>query len=265
MAQRQADTGAASTRGPTAAATRGTLSTASEPGVASTRGPTAIATRGDFVDGERTGRGVYTWADGGRYEGDFVDNKRHGQGIRLFANGIRYEGEWRGGKPHGYGVRTEPRRWPSSGHVEGGMLGRKEREVGLHPHVRRGLRLQVAAVRRPVSELERLHLAAGPGLVGASLADALADALGRALASGQFRGQSVEIVGHTDARGSAEYSEALSRRRAAAVVGYIVRNFALDGARIASRGMGERQLFDPDHPEAAVNRRVEIRNVTGQP
>ena len=91
------------------------------------------------------------------------------------------------------------------------------------------------------------------------------NALGRALASEQLREQAIEVVGHTDAKGSAEYNEALSQRRAAAVVAYIVRHFALDGSRIASRGMGERQLFDANHPEAAVNRRVEIRNVTGQP
>lgn len=91
------------------------------------------------------------------------------------------------------------------------------------------------------------------------------NALGRALASEQLRGQSIEVVGHTDAKGSAEYNDALSQRRAAAVVGYIVRHFALDGSRIASRGMGERQLHDPGRPEAAVNRRVEIRNVTRQP
>ena len=91
------------------------------------------------------------------------------------------------------------------------------------------------------------------------------NALGRALTSEHLRGQAIEIVGHTDANGEAEYNEALSQRRAAAVVGYIVRHFALDGSGIASRGMGERQLFDPDNPEAAVNRRVEIRNVTRQP
>ena len=91
------------------------------------------------------------------------------------------------------------------------------------------------------------------------------NALGRALASEQLRGQSIEVVGHTDAQGSAEYNDALSQRRAAAVVGYIVRRFALDGSRISSRGMGERQLHDPGRPEAAVNRRVEIRNVTRQP
>ena len=91
------------------------------------------------------------------------------------------------------------------------------------------------------------------------------NALGRALSSAQLRGQAIEIVGHTDAKGGAEYNDALSQRRAAAVVGYIVRHFGLDGSRIALRGMGERQPFNADDPTAAVNRRVEIRNVTGQP
>ena len=89
--------------------------------------------------------------------------------------------------------------------------------------------------------------------------------LGRALASEQLRYQAIEVVGHTDARGPADYNDALSERRAAAVVGYLVRHFGLDGSRIRSSGMGERELIDPDRPEAAVNRRVEIRNVTHLP
>ena len=89
--------------------------------------------------------------------------------------------------------------------------------------------------------------------------------LGRALASEQLRGHAIEIIGHTDAKGTTEYNDWLSQRRAAAVVDYIVRNYAPDGARISSRGMGERRLLDPDNPEAAINRRVEIRNVTQQP
>ena len=46
---------------------------------------------------------------------------------------------------------------------------------------------------------------------------------------------------------------------------YIVRNFTLDPALLSSKGMGERQLLDADDPEAATNRRVEIRNVTQTP
>lgn len=90
------------------------------------------------------------------------------------------------------------------------------------------------------------------------------DVLGRALSSDALRGQTIEIVGHTDAKGSLEYNDVLSQRRAAAVVGYITRKFALDGSRISSKGMGERQPIDGENPEAAVNRRVEIRNVTGE-
>ncbi|MDD9980362.1 MAG: OmpA family protein [Gammaproteobacteria bacterium] len=88
------------------------------------------------------------------------------------------------------------------------------------------------------------------------------DVLGRALSSDELKGQAIEIVGHTDAKGTVEYNDALSQRRAAAVVGYIVGKFAVDGSRIASKGMGERRLLDKAHPEAAENRRVEIRNVT---
>ncbi len=87
--------------------------------------------------------------------------------------------------------------------------------------------------------------------------------LGRALSSKELSGQTIEIVGHTDATGTHEYNEALSQRRAAAVVSYIVRNFKVDVSLISSKGMGERQLLDKSNPEAGVNRRVEIRNITG--
>ena len=89
------------------------------------------------------------------------------------------------------------------------------------------------------------------------------DVLGRALSSDKLKGQAIEIVGHTDAKGTLEYNDALSQRRAAAVVTYIVRNFTLDPALISSKGMGERLLLDEGNPEAGTNRRVEIRNVTG--
>ena len=46
------------------------------------------------------------------------------------------------------------------------------------------------------------------------------------------------------------------------MVSYIVKNFMVDGSLISSKGMGERQLLDKGNPEAGVNRRVEIRNIT---
>ena len=73
------------------------------------------------------------------------------------------------------------------------------------------------------------------------------DVLGRALSSEELKGQAIEIVGHTDAKGTIEYNDALSQRRAATVVTYIVQNFTLDPALISSKGMGERQLLDEDN------------------
>lgn len=88
------------------------------------------------------------------------------------------------------------------------------------------------------------------------------DVLGRALASPALRGQAIEVVGHTDARGTLAYNDTLSARRAKAVVTYIVRKHARNPGLISWKGMGERELLDRADPEAAVNRRVEIRNVT---
>ncbi len=76
--------------------------------------------------------------------------------------------------------------------------------------------------------------------------------LGRALTSKALKGQAIEIVGHTDARGPLEYNDVLSRRRSAAVASYLMGKFALDGSLISSRGMGERQPLDRKNPEAAV-------------
>ena len=89
------------------------------------------------------------------------------------------------------------------------------------------------------------------------------DVLGRALSSEKLRGQvhrGRRPHGREGHGGST--TTRLSQRRAAAVVGYLVRNFTLDRSLVSSTGMGERQLLDSDDPEAAVNRRVEIRNVT---
>ena len=80
------------------------------------------------------------------------------------------------------------------------------------------------------------------------------DVLGRALSSEELKGKAIEIVGHTDAKGTIEYNDALSQRRAAAVVTYIVRNFTLDPALISSEGNGraptarQRQPRSGDQP-----------------
>lgn len=69
------------------------------------------------------------------------------------------------------------------------------------------------------------------------------------------------IEGHTDNFGTAEYNEALSQRRANAVVQWLVRSLRLDTGRVQAVGLGKTKLLVPDGSieDQALNRRVEIK------
>ena len=86
-------------------------------------------------------------------------------------------------------------------------------------------------------------------------------ALGAALRDPRLKDYRFEIIGHTDAKGSAEYNRALSERRAAAVVEHLVFFHRVDRDRLLAIGKGETDPINPADPEAAENRRVEIVNV----
>jgi OOP family OmpA-OmpF porin len=70
----------------------------------------------------------------------------------------------------------------------------------------------------------------------------------------------VEIAGHTDSIGSAEYNQGLSERRARAVMDHFVAN-GISASRLTYRGYGETMpIADNGTPEGrAQNRRVEFR------
>jgi OOP family OmpA-OmpF porin len=70
----------------------------------------------------------------------------------------------------------------------------------------------------------------------------------------------VEIAGHTDSTGAAEYNQGLSERRAKAVRDYLVGKGA-DPANLTARGYGEsKPVADNATSEGrAQNRRVEFR------
>ncbi len=82
----------------------------------------------------------------------------------------------------------------------------------------------------------------------------------------------VEIIGHTDAKGSDAYNLDLSLRRAGAVERWLTRH-GVDAALIRTDGRGEREPVAPnqlpdgrDNPDGrAKNRRVEIRVHTRKP
>lgn len=86
--------------------------------------------------------------------------------------------------------------------------------------------------------------------------------LAKALSSPQLDGRKFTVIGHTDAKGSANYNKALSDRRAAAVRNYLMNN-GVAAARLKAMGKGESQLLNNDEPDAAENRRVEIQATGG--
>ena len=76
----------------------------------------------------------------------------------------------------------------------------------------------------------------------------------------------IDVYGHTDSTGTAEYNQGLSERRAQSVASYLTAR-GVNPVRIATRGFGESQLLvNPERTEAdrQANRRVEIRVVPVQ-
>jgi OOP family OmpA-OmpF porin len=71
------------------------------------------------------------------------------------------------------------------------------------------------------------------------------------------------IEGHTDVSGDTTHNQALSERRAKAVVRYLVERHGLPESRFNVRGQGSANLLLPTDPRNARNRRVAIMAVDG--
>lgn len=83
-------------------------------------------------------------------------------------------------------------------------------------------------------------------------------ALGEALRSTALKEKIVEIGGHTDAIGDADYNLRLSKQRAETVREYLVKSFGLSKNKLRVVGFGEARLKNKLIPDASENRRVEI-------
>lgn len=70
----------------------------------------------------------------------------------------------------------------------------------------------------------------------------------------QFR---FRVEGHTDAKGTAAYNDALSERRAQTVVGFLAAE-GVSAERLDAVGKGFNELLDPNNPQAPENRRVRV-------
>jgi OOP family OmpA-OmpF porin len=73
-------------------------------------------------------------------------------------------------------------------------------------------------------------------------------------------GLDVEVAGHTDSQGAAEYNQGLSERRARTVMDYLIGR-GVDEDMLSFRGYGESQPIADNATAAgrAENRRVELR------
>jgi outer membrane protein OmpA-like peptidoglycan-associated protein len=91
------------------------------------------------------------------------------------------------------------------------------------------------------------------------------ETLGQALASADLAGSRFRIEGHTDTVGTRDENQALSARRAAAVVQFLTDHYHIDPARLESIGKGEDDLRikTGDQVNEPRNRRVRVVNVTG--
>ncbi len=83
--------------------------------------------------------------------------------------------------------------------------------------------------------------------------------IGIMLTMPSFVDERLVIEGHTDARGSENYNQRLSARRAQSVKKYLENKFDIAENRMVVAGMGESEPLPDVNPNAAINRRVQFR------
>jgi len=91
------------------------------------------------------------------------------------------------------------------------------------------------------------------------------DELASAFKQPALAGFAFELAGHTDKVGTPAHNLKLSSERAEAARDYLARQHGIAPERMVARGYGADQLADPAHPDAAVNRRVEVRRLAAAP
>jgi outer membrane protein OmpA-like peptidoglycan-associated protein len=85
----------------------------------------------------------------------------------------------------------------------------------------------------------------------------LLDNLAEAMQRDRLKSLKFKVEGHTDAKGTAEYNQQLSGRRATSVVNYL-QSKGIDSERLIPEGRGFSDLLLPDKPQAMENRRVRV-------
>ena len=85
--------------------------------------------------------------------------------------------------------------------------------------------------------------------------------LGKALSSPELKGNVFLVAGHTDAKGTDDYNQNLSERRAQAIKQYLVDKFRIPAENLVTVGYGKTQLKNTSDPFSEDNRRVQVVNM----
>ncbi len=87
------------------------------------------------------------------------------------------------------------------------------------------------------------------------------DSLGKALTNNELAGSVIMLGGHTDAKGTDDYNQGLSERRAETVKRFLIEKYRIPSRNLITAGYGKKGPKNPNDLFAAENRRVEIVNV----
>ena len=88
------------------------------------------------------------------------------------------------------------------------------------------------------------------------------DEIGKALTSPNLSNGTFMVAGHTDGKGSDEYNQQLSERRAESVKAYLVAHYQIPASNLIAVGYGKSKLKNVNDPFSPENRRVQIVNMT---
>ncbi|MFZ6801882.1 OmpA family protein [Undibacterium sp. Di24W] len=88
--------------------------------------------------------------------------------------------------------------------------------------------------------------------------------LGAAIQSDDLKGQKFGIIGHTDLKGSVEYNQLLSEKRALAVKQFLINEFNVKADALIDSGKGKLEPLENEQSPYAdrKNRRVQIVNLS---
>lgn len=87
------------------------------------------------------------------------------------------------------------------------------------------------------------------------------DELAKALKDASLRTEKLAIAGHTDGAGTTEFNDKLSCARALAARDYVSKRHGIAADRLIPLGFGMSMLKNSLQPDAAENRRVELRRI----